>query len=687
MLKQGLRVVCLICCTQTFASTDPLTDPFLWLEEVDGKRANAWVADQNQATFAEFTEEASFTKLKNDLLEIYDSDDRIPTARFKDGYRYNFWRDADNPRGLLRRTTETSYRTQEPSWETVLNVDELAKSEGENWVYKGHQGAAGSSRVLVRLSRGGADAVVVREFDLATKAFVEDGFYIPEAKTRLAWYDKNTLLVGTDTGADSLTASGYPRQIRKWVRGTALIKAPVIFDAGTEDISVTVATDLEEEHEFAMIVHARTFYEADYYLEWEGEWQKLDLPAQIDLTLHRGQLFISPKQDWAIGDTTIKSGSLAYIDIRDFMADKRTFETVYEPTEGRSLAQFVLTRDHIIVNELANVTNKLYVADRSKPNLTPIQGQPELSRQSVRAIDAHQSNNFEVSITSFLKPQTLQGQNIEGRSLYAKSLKPKFSDRGLVVEQHWAESKDGTKIPYFQVGPRNPKNLSTILYGYGGFEISMAPFYSATVGHAWLQRGNVYVVANIRGGGEFGPQWHQAALRENRLRAYEDFIAVAEDLIARGVTTSKKLGTTGGSNGGLLAGNMLTMRPDLFGAVVSQVPLLDMRRYNQLLAGASWVAEYGDPDNPEDWAFMKPFSPYHNVDSKKQYPPTLFTTSKRDDRVHPGHARKMMALMEEQGNDVYFYENVEGGHAGAANSAQSAFNNALIYEFFRSKLD
>lgn len=684
MIKQVLRVACLICCTQVLASEDP----FLWLEEVDGEKANAWVAGQNEATFTEFTESESFDKLKNELHTLYDASDRIPTATVKDGYRYNFWRDEKNPRGLLRRTTESSYRSQNPNWETVLDVDALAAADDENWVYKGHHSTSGSDRILVRLSRGGADAVVIREFDLRTKAFVKDGFFVPEAKTRLAWYDNDTLLIGTETGPNSLTDSGYPRQIRKWVRGKPLAAAPIVFEGSKKDISVSVATDLEENYEFALIVHSRTFYEADYYLEWEGDWHKLNLPDQVDVDLHRGQLFVSPKQDWQIDDLTVKSGSLAVVNIDDFMQGKSKFELIYEPKEGKSLAQFAPIKDHVIVNELANVTNHLYLASREKTwTLTPIKGQPKLSRQSVRVLDAHQSNDYEVSITSFLKPQTLNGQTIKGEPLYTKALNPKFSDRGLTVEQHWAISKDGTKVPYFQVGPRDPKNLTTILYGYGGFEISMAPFYSVTVGHAWLQRGNVYVVANIRGGGEFGPQWHQAALRENRLRAYEDFIAVAEDLIARGVTSSKKLGTTGGSNGGLLAGNMLTMRPDLFGAVVSQVPLLDMRRYNKLLAGASWVAEYGDPDNPDDWAFMEAFSPYHNVDAKKQYPPTLFTTSKRDDRVHPGHARKMMALMASQGKDVYFYENVEGGHAGAANNAQTAFNSALIYEFFRNKLD
>ncbi|NKB98497.1 MAG: prolyl oligopeptidase family serine peptidase [Pseudomonadales bacterium] len=666
-------------------------DPFLWLESIDHEDVNNWVASRNQATAEDYTQTKNFSNLKQRLTEIYDADDRIPFANVHGEYRYNFWRDAKNPRGVLRRTSRSDYRGATPSWEIVLDLDALAASEDENWVYKGMSVLTdGFDRTLIRLSRGGADAVTVREFDLKTKRFVEKGFVVGEAKTRISWLDRDTLLVGTDTGPASLTESGYPRELREWRRGTRLADAPIVFSGQRNDVSVSVFTDLEPGYELVMAIRARTFYEADYFVRYKDQWLRLDLPKQLDLRIHRGQVFVSPKQPWRRDGQIFPTGSLVYLDLKDLIAGVGSAQLVYQAKPGSSLVQFVPTRNSLIINELHNVTNRLYNAVRKDNSwhLAPLLGNEQIARITVKAIQPHVSDQIETQTTGFLQPLSLAEHSLDSvKPLFEKSMPAKFESHGLTAKQHWVTSADGTQLPYFQIGPKGAKNKPTILYGYGGFEISMAPFYSTTVGTAWLSSGNVYVVANIRGGGEFGPSWHQAALRENRSRAYEDFIAVAEDLIARGVTSTKKLGTTGGSNGGLLVGNMLTMRPDLFGAIVSQVPLLDMRRYNKLLAGASWVAEYGDPDVEEDWAFMKTFSPYHNVSKTVQYPPTLITSSKRDDRVHPGHARKMVAVMESQGHSVSYYENTEGGHAGAANNKQTAYRNALVYEFFRQHLD
>ena len=468
-------------------------DPYLWLEEVDGQRAIRWVRARNQDTVRKWGERSSFKRLRERLLEVFDSEDRIPGVGKMGHYYYNFWRDTDNPRGLWRRTTLDEYRKREPAWQTILDLDALARREKENWVLGGFACRQPDyGRCLVSLSRGGADARVRREFDIEARSFVDDGFTLPESKGSVAWAGPDSIFVATDFGPGTMTESGYPRIVKLWHRGQDLAEAEVVFEGRPTDISVSASADLAQ--------------------------------------------------------------------------------------------------------------------------------------------------GFE------------------------------------------------TELVWRQVGPEDADDGPTLLYGYGGFEIPLVPGYSAGVGLAWLERGGTYVVSNIRGGGEFGPRWHRAALRENRQRAYDDFIAVAEHLVERGVTETSRLGILGGSNGGLLMGNMLTMRPELFGAIVAQVPLLDMRRYHELLAGASWVAEYGDPDNPEDWTFLRQYSPYQNVRQDVAYPPLLITTSTRDDRVHPGHARKMVAKMRALGHDVTYYENIEGGHGGAADNAQSAFMWALVYEFLWRRL-
>jgi prolyl oligopeptidase len=606
---------------------------------------------------------------------------------------YNFWQDANNKRGLWRRTSLDEYRKPNPQWETVLDLDKLGEAEKENWVWKGANFLKpDGDRCLLSLSRGGADATVVREFDVVSKTFVKDGFILPEAKSRVAWRDRDSVFVGTNFGPGSLTKSGYPRMVKQWKRGTPLAEATLVFEGKPDDVSVGAARDHTKGFEREFVFRSMTFWTREQFLLRDGKLIKIDVPDDAVAFAHRQWLFVELRSDWQVGDMKYPAGALLAADFDEFLEGKRRFDLLFEPTERKSLASVTPLLHYLVVNELDNVKNRLYVLSRKdgRWEREPLPGAPAFGTVSVSDIDSDESDDYFMSVTGFLTPSSLYlGTLGKGPPEKIKELPAMFDAEGLGVTQHEAKSKDGTLIPYFLVGPRHLKldgNNPTLLYGYGGFEISMLPRYQAGTGVAWLEKGGVYVVANIRGGGEFGPKWHQAALKANRHKAYEDFIAVAEDLIARKVTTPKHLGAMGGSNGGLLMGNMLTMRPDLFGAIVCQVPLLDMQRYHKLLAGASWMAEYGNPDLPEEWKFVQTFSPYHNVKKDVHYPRTLFTTSTRDDRVHPGHARKMVAKMKDMGHDVLYYENIEGGHGGAADNKQAAFMAALAYRFLWNQL-
>ena len=667
-------------------------DPYLWLEDVTSDKALEWVDNHNTLTIDELAGDDSFRALQARLLAILDSKDRIPYVTKRGEHYYNFWRDADHPRGLLRRTTLDEYRKLQPRWEIVLDIDALAAREDENWVYKGIGYLEPTyDRALLRLSRGGADAVVVREFDLVGKAFVENGFQLPESKGGASWRSRDSIFVTTDIGPDAMTSSGYPRVARLWQRGQPLTKAEVVFEGEYTDVSVFASADLSAGHEAGIIVRAIDFYTSETYVRRNNRLIKLDVPGDAVADIDRGQLSLRLKSDWSVGDTRYTNGSLVLIALDDFLAEKRDFHVLFEPTPSRSLAGVSATRNYMLVNVLDDVRNRVDVWRRTKNTWVqePSIGGAGFRTISVAAVDRHENDDYMLQMTDFVTPATLQMRSLETNAVKVTKQAPtQFDAQGLAISQYWVKSKDGTRIPYFQISrPDGTEPRPALLYGYGGFEISMVPRYSATVGAAWLERGGVYVVANIRGGGEFGPQWHQAALKENRPRAYEDFIAVAEDLIRRKVSTPKQLGAMGGSNGGLLVGNMLTMRPDLFAGIVCQAPLLDMRRYSKLLAGASWMAEYGDPDDPQQWRFIETFSPYHNISRDTQYPAVLFTTSSRDDRVHPGHARKMMAKMAQMEHDVRYYENTEGGHAGAADNAQRAFLSALAYTFLWDVLD
>jgi prolyl oligopeptidase len=675
------------------AAADEPDDPHLWLEEVTGEKQLEWVKARNAESVAELTETDLFKDLNQRILKILDSDARIPFVSKAGDYYYNFWRDAKNKRGLWRRTTLAEYRKAKPDWETVIDLDLLAAEEKENWVWKGSSLLKPSyDRALVSLSRGGADAIVAREFDVNSKSFVKDGFILPEAKSRVAWRDIDSVFVGTDFGPGSLTNSGYPRIVKEWRRGATLDQAAQVFEGQPDDVSVSASRSKTPGFERDWVSRSITFYTNELFLRREGKMTKIEKPDDANAFADRDLLFIELRTSWKVGDKTYPAGAMLAADFEGFLKGDRRFDVLFEPTPRKSLAGFSPTRHHVLLNELDNVRNRLYVLTREGGawRREELPGAPKLSSVSASPIEPDESDDYFMTVTDYLTPTSLfLGTLGNGPAEKLKEGPAFFKSEGLVVAQHEAVSKDGTAIPYFQVS-RGNLDLSakspTLLYGYGGFEISMTPGYQANTGAAWLEAGGVYVVANIRGGGEFGPTWHQAALKQNRHKAYDDFIAVAEDLIRRKVTSPEHLGIMGGSNGGLLMGNMLTRRPDLFRAIVCQVPLLDMQRYNKLLAGASWMGEYGNPDIPQEWEFIRTFSPYHNVSKEARYPRTLFTTSTRDDRVHPGHARKMVAKMKDQGHDILYYENIEGGHGGAADNKQAAFMSALAYTFLWKQL-
>jgi prolyl oligopeptidase len=667
-------------------------DPNQWLEDVTAERSLTWAREHNAITQRELEASPDFKPVHERLLAILDSTARIPYVTKRGAFYYNFWRDAQHVRGIWRRTSLAEYRKASPAWETVFDLDALATAEKDNWVWKGADFLYPAyDRALLSLSRGGGDAVVLREFDLLTKTFVADGFVLPEAKSSINWRNRDSVYVGTDFGPGSMTTSGYPRIVKEWKRGTPLAEAREVFAGESGDVACTGYTTDEPGFHREFVQRAPAFFKGITYLRDGDKLVKLDLPDDVNVGTFREFLTVELRSAWAVGGKTHPAGALLAIHWDKFLAGGRDFAVLFTPGPRTSLAGHSSTRHHVIVNELDNVRNRFYVLTPQADGTwsrTPLPA-PEFGTTTATAVD-DESDDYWLDATDFLTPSSLYLGTIgKPERELLKQLPAFFNANGLEVTQHEAVSKDGTRVPYFQVSRKGlalDGTAPTLLYGYGGFEVSMTPNYNPGRGAAWLERGGVYVLADIRGGGEFGPAWHQAARKANRQRAYDDFIAIAEDLIKRRVTSTPHLGIMGGSNGGLLMGAMLTQRPDLFGAVVCQVPLLDMQRYSHLLAGASWMAEYGNPDVPGEWAYISRYSPYQNVKAGVKYPRTLYTTSTRDDRVHPGHARKMVAKMDALKQDVLYYENIEGGHGGAANNKQQAYMNALAYTFLLKQL-
>ncbi len=667
-------------------------DPYAWLEDVQGEQSLDWVKARNTKSEAEIAGTPEFRKLEAEIRAILDSDAKIPGVEKIGGHYYNFWKDKQHERGLWRRTTLEEYRKPQPQWETVLDLDALNKAEGTKWVWHGADCLKPEyQRCLIALSPGGSDADVTREFDLTTRQFVQDGFFRPEAKGGLGWIDRDTVYVFTDFGRGTLTSSGYPNIVKQWKRGTPLASATTVYEGKPGDMYIAAQRDHTPGYQRDFVNRTIAFWNDELYLRGEnGSLTKVDAPNSAQKGVHKDWLLLELRDPYEAGGKSYAPGSLIVADFNAFMAGKREFTVLFEPTHNSSLAGYTWTKDHLVLNVMEDVKNRLFVLTPGKREWAKndFVGAPTIGTVNVDAVDADDSNAVWLTAADFLTPSTLSIAQIGQAPQVLKSNPAYFDGSKHVMEQHFATSKDGTRVPYFLVRPKAlafDGKAPTLLYGYGGFTVSMTPSYSGSMGKAWLEKGGVYALANIRGGGEYGPRWHQAALKANRHKAYEDFAAIADDLVARKITSPAHLGTMGGSNGGLLMGNMLTQYPEKFGAIVVQVPLLDMKRYSHLLAGASWMAEYGDPDT-SDWDFIRTFSPYHLFDANREYPATLFTTSTKDDRVHPGHARKMMAKMEAAGKDVRYYENIEGGHGGAANNAQAAHMNALSYMFLWNQL-
>jgi prolyl oligopeptidase len=672
-------------------------DPFLWLEEVEGEAALEWVRAQNARTLAELEGDPRYQAMHAEALAVVTATDRIPYPRFLGARLANFWQDEGHVRGLWRVTSLASFATADPEWQNLLDVDALAAAEARNWVFQGATCLPPDyRRCLVSLSDGGKDASELREFDLAELRFVEGGFFLPEGKQSAHWLDGDTLLVGRDWGPGTTTASGYPYILKRLHRGAPLDSAAEVFRGSPADVSVraVVLRDPDGRVRGTLIVRALTFFESETYLMGDGAPIRLPVPLKSQFRdFVSGQLVFTLDEEWRHpAGGRYGAGALISLDLDACLADPEAASPVLIHTPGprEAIEDVAATRTRLLATIYRNVEGSAvayrFAAGGWVPSRLTL---PEHASVSIVATSEREDLGF-VDVAGFLTPNTLWLVEPEaGAGAPVKSLPPRFDAANSMVEQFEAVSADGTSVPYFVVRPKALRfdgAAPTLLYGYGGFQVSMTPSYIPVAGRLWVERGGVYVVANIRGGGEFGPEWHQAALKEHRQRTFGDFIAVAEDLIRRGITSPRRLGIMGGSNGGLLMGAMLTQRPELFRAVVIQVPLLDMLRYHKLLAGASWIAEYGDPDQPEEAEFLRAISPYHNLRPGIAYPEPFFVTSTKDDRVHPGHARKMAAKMAAMGLAFLYYENVDGGHSAAANLSERARRNALEFTYLTRKL-
>jgi prolyl oligopeptidase len=687
-----LHLIISLSLLSSFISAQDNNDPYLWLEEVDGKKALEWVNTHNKATIEDLKNHPEFSELKKNISEILNSDERIPYPTIYGEYIYNFWKDKNNERGLWRRTSLNEYFKDLPKWETVLDIDSLCEAEGENWTY--------SSAIflqpefdlcMLNLSRGGSDAVVMREFDLKQKSFVKDGFHVPQAKGYVNWIDKNTLIISTDFGEGTITSSGYPRMTKFWKRGTSLSEAQTIYEGEKNDVGIWGYVQNTSERQYIIVQRGISTFTSRVYTMENDELVQLEIPDDSRLTgFFKNQMLVELKSEWNIGENTYDQGVLIGIDYDSFLKGDRNFDVIFQPEERSSLESVSTSKNFLLLNKLTNVVNELYRISfedgewkYEKVNAL------DFGTITIRTVDDF-SDQFIFYFENFLIPRTLyyvSSESNEPQKL--KSLPEYFDGSKFSVKQHEAVSKDGMKIPYFLVYSKEAVwdgSNPTLLYGYGGFEVSRRPFYSSLIGTSWLERGGVFVLANIRGGGEFGPEWHKSAMKENKQLSYNDFIAISEDLINRKITSPEHLGVMGGSNGGLLVGVVFTQRPDLYNAVVCSVPLLDMKRYNKLLAGSSWMGEFGDPDIAEEWEYIKKYSPYHNLFESKKYPEVLFTTTTRDDRVHPGHARKMAAKMKDQGHGFYYFENTEGGHGSGVTNEQKALMYSIEYTYLLKML-
>ena len=670
-------------------------DPFIWLEETRSDRALEWVENENEKTVAALQTDPRFEALKAEALAIYDAEDRIPSVSFRHYGLVNFWQDAKNPKGILRRTTLESWRTDNPEWETILDVDALAAAEGKEWVYGGMTCLPpDGTRCMVYLSDGGKDASIAREFDLDTLDFVDGGFELPESQGSASWVDQDTLLVSRDFGDGTVTDSFYPFTTRVWKRGTALEDAPEIFRGEKSDVSAGayLLRDGEGTIHGRMAYRGVSFHEREYFYEMDGEWVKLDLPAKAGpYGIIDGQILFSTDVDWETQGQTFPADSLVSADLEEWKADpngaKKTL--VWKPADRQTKRGASSTKSSLYVSILDNVRGQVLKFDYVDGAWTSQRiGLPENATVGV-ATASDETDQIMFTSTDFLSPGTYyyaeNGVDLE----VVKESPERFDAAGMEIEQFEATSPDGTKIPYFLVKPKGMAmdgSTPVLMGGYGGFQVPRLPSYLGSTGKMWLERGNAYVLANIRGGGEFGPNWHQSAIRENKQRTWDDFIAVGRDLVARGITSPDHLGVEGGSQGGLLVGTAFTQSPDLFNAAIVQIPLFDMLRYQYIGRGASWIGEYGDPRIPEQRAWIEGYSPYQKLLEQKDYPRVFFVTSTADDRTHPSHGRKAAARMAAQGDDYLYYEDTKGGHSGGVDNEQRATLRAMQMVYLLQQL-
>ncbi|WP_339720167.1 prolyl oligopeptidase family serine peptidase [uncultured Paraglaciecola sp.] len=677
--------------------TEKSAEAPLWLEEVQGEQALSKVNGWNKVTLDKLMSDKRYEKYFESGLDIVNAKDKIPYGSYRGGFVYNFWQDEENVRGMLRRTSLVEYTKSQPKWENLLSIDNLAALEEKNWVYKGSKCFEGNyDRCLLSLSDGGKDSVEMREWDHSTQSFVENGFVIPESRTDLSWTDIDHINIATNWGENTLTESGYPFVVKSLKRGQTLTEAKQLFAGRQTDVGVFPFSVKLDDTNLNMVVRAITFYESEYFWLPDNSTQSIQLPIPEKVSLEgvfKGQLVFSIKQEWTPegSEQTFTSGDLLSFDLKHWLQEQqiKDLQLVYRPNERATIDKVSITANKLVLTLLENVVSNIYLYDFDKRWSLLKLAMPENGSMSVSSANQDSDIIF-INQESFVAPDTLFKVDVNKVDIAAiKSIPARFDASNIVVEQFQASSQDGEKIPYFVVRQKDIKfdgSNPTLQYAYGGFQVSLKPSYSGLLGKNWLEQGGVYVLANIRGGGEFGPNWHQAGLKTNRQVIYDDMIAVGEDIIAKKITSAKHLGIMGGSNGGLLMGVMYTQRPDLWNAVICQVPLLDMLRYHKLLAGASWVGEYGSPDIPNERAFLEKISPLHNIDPKGEYPSILFVTSTKDDRVHPGHARKMAYLLEQYGHDFEYYENIDGGHSASANLRETAKRTALEYTFLSQKL-
>lgn len=670
----------------------PDDDPYLWLEDIDGARPLGWVETQNAATMARFGG-LRFAEDRDILAAILDRSDNIPYIGRRGSLIYNFWKDANNPRGLWRSTTFGGFRENDQKWDVLLDLDKLAAQENEDWIWQGALTLPPDHEVaILRLSRGGSDAAVLREFNLRVKGFVPDGFMLPEAKGGADWIDRDTWLVSSAFGEGMATRSGYARTGRVWQRGQDIAQAQIVCEVPQESMALWSHADRTQDAETIHFVERPSFFETVVRIgDRTGPKSKLDLPLDIEYAIHRDWLAVQRRSAWTIGETTHPQDTVLGIRLSGFIEGRRDFCVLFRPAERRSLQSFRWVGGKLLLSMLDELIPAFELLDPNRDwSSSQLEGLPKIGVANVWPLDnepKESNGDLLANIEDPVTPPTFMLLE-PGKTWQVLKRAPEvFSASGLVLSRHEAASIDGERIPYTQVGPKGETGDAPVhLSGYGGFRLSRLPYYRPGVGKLWLERGGTSVVANIRGGGEFGSQWHDAGRREGKRLSHDDFAAVASDLVARGVTTPKKIAAEGGSNGGILITNMLTRYPERFGALFCTIPLIDMRRYAKLLAGASWIAEYGDPDDPDDWAFLQGYSAYHQAEPGQSYPPILFATSRKDDRVHPGHARKMASKLQAMGYEAHFYEPAAGGHsAGKDNKEQAAFM-ALGLAFLREKI-